>query len=117
MNYINTLEEIVNLYLANYPRFCEIIQQVVDLVECHLKIIKNIINVRSNFIIIKKVEKWKLDFQKNLHCFLFRTMKNLKNKSLNEQNSTFIFFKDSCDIFIRNISASTSILAELEEQV
>ena len=74
MDFIKKLEIIVRLSLKDNIKFINKIQQILDVVECHLKIIENIKRSNSsNSAIISNVEKWKRDFLK-------KTRRNVKCK-------------------------------------
>ena len=65
MDFIKKLEIIVRLSLKDNIKFINKIQQILDVVECHLKIIENIKRSNSsNNAIISNVEKWKRNFLK-----------------------------------------------------
>ena len=44
-------------------------------------------------------------------------MKDFENKNVYQQNRTYLYFKERCDIFISEISVGSSILAEIEEEM
>ena len=110
MDFICTLEEMAILYLQNRPLLLYKAQQIIDLVECKLKIIANL--QRRGFLFhntkTSNVAEWKSVFLKNFSNFLETT---------NKQNLSYKIFKDKCDTLIREISAETSKLADLDEKL
>ena len=110
MDFIRTLEEITILYLENRLHFQYKAQQVIDLVECRLKIIANLQQrgVNSHHTKISQVAEWKRAFFKKFTTCLGNAKKH---------NHSYKLFKDSCDSFIIEITADTSILADLDEKV
>ena len=118
MDFIKKLEIIVRLSLKDNQKFISKAQQILDVVECHLKIIENIKRSQnSNSTITSNVEKWKGGFIKNFYTFIKTTMKDFENKNVYQQNRTYLYFKERCDIFISEISIGSSILAEIEEEM